>query len=135
MYFYLPFYWSIQLDESTDITNCAHLMPYVRFFNIVSLQEEFLFCRSLPDCFEALNAFIQETHIIWGHCREICADGAGCHSSMMKQVKVVAVWKHCITHGKALVTKKMPEELQAFPVEAVNFINLIKSGAITACAF
>lgn len=74
-------------------------------------------------------------HIIWGHCCEICADGAGCHCSMMKQVKVVAVWKHCITHGKALVTKKMPEELQAFPVEAVNFVNLIKSGAITSCAF
>lgn len=107
-------------------------MLYVRFLNNVSLQEEFLFCRSLPDGFEALNAFIQETHIIWGHCCEICADCAGCHCSMMTQVQVVAVW-HWITHGKALVTKKMPEELQAFPVEAVHFVNLIKSGAITAC--
>ncbi|XP_073337223.1 zinc finger BED domain-containing protein 5-like [Pagrus major] len=42
-----PFF-SIQLDESTDVANCAQLMVYVRFIKELSAQEEFLFCHPLP---------------------------------------------------------------------------------------
>lgn len=60
---------SIQLDKSTDVTNCAQLMVYVRYTKELSVQEEFLFCHSLParttaeEILKALNDFIQESHI------------------------------------------------------------------------
>ena len=38
-----PFF-SIQLDESTDVANCAQLMVYVCFIKELGVQEEFLFC-------------------------------------------------------------------------------------------
>ena len=40
-------YFSIQIDESTDVANCAQLMTYVRYIREVNVQEEFLFCHFL----------------------------------------------------------------------------------------
>lgn len=42
-----PFF-SIQLDKSTDVANCAQLMLYVCYIKELSVQEEFLFCHRLP---------------------------------------------------------------------------------------
>ncbi|XP_022597516.1 zinc finger BED domain-containing protein 5-like [Seriola dumerili] len=140
-----PFF-SIQLDESTDVANCAQLMVYVRFIKELSAQEEFLFCHPLmarttaAEIFRALNDFIQEHHIDWSRCCGICTDGAramtGRHSSLVKQVQAVAsaaVWSHCIIHRQALATKRMPKELRMVLDEAVKTVNLIKSRAMNAC--
>ena len=75
-----PFF-SIQLDESTDVANCAQLMVYVRYIEELSVQDEFLFCHPLPtrttaeEIFKALNEFMQESHIDWSRCCGICTDG------------------------------------------------------------
>jgi hypothetical protein len=37
-------YFSLQLDESTDVANMAVLMVYVRFEHEGDLKEEFFFC-------------------------------------------------------------------------------------------
>nr|XP_033506785.1 zinc finger BED domain-containing protein 5-like [Epinephelus lanceolatus] len=142
-----PFF-SIQLDESTDVANCAQLMVYVRFIKELSVQEEFLFCHPLParttaaEIFKALNDFIQEHHIDWSRCCGICTDGAramtGRHSGLVKQVQAVApaaVWSHCIIHRQALATKRMPKELRTVLDEAVKIVNLIKSRAMNARLF
>lgn len=42
-------YFAIQLDESTDITNFAQLMTYVRYEHEQAVEEEFLFCESLAE--------------------------------------------------------------------------------------
>ncbi|XP_060780911.1 zinc finger BED domain-containing protein 5-like [Neoarius graeffei] len=140
--------FSIQLDESTDVANCAQLMVYVRYIKELSVEEEFLFCYPLPtrttagEIFKALNDFMQENRIDWSRCCGICTDGAramtGRHSGLVKQVQAVApavVWKHCIIHRQALVTKKMPKELRAVLDEAVKIVNLIKSRAMNARLF
>ncbi|KAF7643440.1 hypothetical protein LDENG_00239380 [Lucifuga dentata] len=142
-----PFF-SIQLDESTDVANCAQLMVYVRYIKELSIQDELFFCHSLParttaeEIFKALNDFIQENHIDWGRCCGICTDGAramtGHHSGLVKQVQSVApaaVWIHCIIHHQALATKKMPKELHAVLDKAVKIVNLIKSRAMNARLF
>ncbi|KAM3835905.1 zinc finger BED domain-containing protein 5-like [Diretmus argenteus] len=141
-------FFSIQLDESTDVANCAQLMVYVRFIKELSVQEKFLFCHPLParttaaELFKALNDFIQENHIDWSRCFGICTDGAramtGRHSGLVKQVQAVApaaVWSHCIIHRQALATKRMPKELRAVLDEAVKIVNLIKSRALNARLF
>lgn len=39
--------FSLQLDESTDLSDDAQLMTYVRYQGQEDIQEELLFCRSL----------------------------------------------------------------------------------------
>ena len=41
-----PFF-SIQLDESTDVAQCSQLMVFARYVHRDSVEEEFLFCRAL----------------------------------------------------------------------------------------
>lgn len=41
-------YFAIQFDESTDVTNFAQLMAYIRFERESVIEEEFLFCEPLP---------------------------------------------------------------------------------------
>ncbi|XP_053170201.1 zinc finger BED domain-containing protein 5-like [Scomber japonicus] len=139
-----PFF-SIQLDESTDVANCAQLMVYVRFIKELSVQEEFLFCHPLPaHTTAALNNFVQENHVYWSRCCGICTDASGAramtgrHSGLVKQVQAVApaaVWSHCIIHRQALATKRMPKELRTVLDEAIKIVNLIKSRALNARLF
>ena len=41
--------FAIQLDESTDITNLAQLLVYVRYIYKSNVHEDLLFCRPLND--------------------------------------------------------------------------------------
>lgn len=41
-------FFSLQLDESTDIGNEANLLCFVRYIYAGGVHDEFLFCRSLP---------------------------------------------------------------------------------------
>jgi len=38
---------SLQIDESTDVSDDAQLLVYVRYLGENNLQEEFIFCRAL----------------------------------------------------------------------------------------
>jgi hypothetical protein len=40
-------YYSIQLYESTDVSNTAHLLTFIRFEDENSVEEELLFCEPL----------------------------------------------------------------------------------------
>jgi hypothetical protein len=40
-------YYSIQLDESTNFSNIAHLLTFIRFEGEESVKEELLFCETL----------------------------------------------------------------------------------------
>ena len=40
-------YFSIQLDESTDVSACSQLMVFCRYFTYINIKEEFLFCSAL----------------------------------------------------------------------------------------
>ena len=57
-----PFF-SIQLDESTDVSNAALLLVFVRYSWGGTLQEDMLFCGDLPnrttahECFRCLDEF------------------------------------------------------------------------------
>jgi hypothetical protein len=59
-------YYSIQLDESTDVSNMDHLLIFIRFEDEESMKEELLFCEPLfgrttsNDIFKKLDQFMKD---------------------------------------------------------------------------
>ena len=57
---------SIQLDESTDITNMAYLLTYIRYIYNNDIHEDLLFCKPLHgrttgiDIFQKVDEFFTE---------------------------------------------------------------------------
>ena len=76
-----PFF-TIQLDESTDVTNFPQLLVYVRYVYDFEMIEDFLFCKPLEgrttsvEIFKVLNDFIEQNGISWEKCVGVCSDGA-----------------------------------------------------------
>ncbi|KAJ4935391.1 hypothetical protein JOQ06_016927, partial [Pogonophryne albipinna] len=90
-------YYSIQLDETTDVADLANLMVYVRYKHDGAAQEDFLFCQPLETrttaehIFQLLDAFVQENGLEWKKCVGVCTDGAramtGRHSGVAARIK------------------------------------------------
>ena len=74
--------FSLQLDESTDVSSCSQLLVYVRYVHEKKFKEEFLLCRELEtttkaqDVSELINRFFQENNIEWKNLCGVCTDGA-----------------------------------------------------------
>lgn len=141
-------YFAIQLDESTDISNLAQLLTYVRYVHSKKVYEEFLFCRALTirttgeDIFQMVDGFIKENKLDWTKCVGICTDGAramtGRFSGLVKRIQDVAPeakWTHCGIHREALACKKIPACLDSTLKNAVKIVNLIKARATNSRIF
>jgi hypothetical protein len=69
------------LDKSTDISNEAKLVSFVRVKDKAEIVEHILFCKSLKGnatgrvVFEVINYFFNEQKIMWQWCEDICTDG------------------------------------------------------------
>ncbi|XP_035229526.1 zinc finger BED domain-containing protein 5-like [Stegodyphus dumicola] len=74
--------FSIQLDETTDITKLAQLLVYVRYVYKESVEEELLFCRPMEDhttgkdIYCKVDEFLKAEGLEWKNCCGICTDGA-----------------------------------------------------------
>ena len=94
-----PFY-SIQLNESTDVNNKALLLCFVRVECEGELQEELLCSLNLPDrptsfeIFKALGTYFLEQQLNKKNCIGICTDGAanmtGHRAGVVAKVKNVS---------------------------------------------
>ena len=66
--------YAIQLDESTDISNDAQLLTYVRYVFNGQFQENMLFCKTLPtnttsaEIYSVINEFFGANNINWENC-------------------------------------------------------------------
>lgn len=141
-------WFSIQLDKSTDVSQKAILLCYVRFidFQTSELCEDLLCCCELPshttgsEVFKRLNEYIQKIQLNWENCVSVCTDGAasmtGKYSGVVSRIKNVAnlhfVHIHCIIHRQHLVAKKMSPDLNEVLTEAVKIINFIKCNALNS---
>nr|XP_039252531.1 zinc finger MYM-type protein 6-like [Styela clava] len=133
--------FSIQLDESTDLSNCAILLCFVRYKGITDFKEELLCCISLSgrttkaEIFRFLDAYITAKGIDWGIGVGVCTNGAtsmtGCRSEMVTKIKEVAhekmLYTHCIIHREHLASKKPSPELKNVMNNAVKIVNAIKT--------
>ena len=61
--------FAIQLDESTDISGEVQLLAYIRYATADNIEENILFCKSLPGkttreaIFDCLNTFFQKKYL------------------------------------------------------------------------
>uniref|UniRef100_A0A8C7ZJR2 Uncharacterized protein n=1 Tax=Oryzias sinensis TaxID=183150 RepID=A0A8C7ZJR2_9TELE len=142
-----PFF-SLQLDESTDVTNAVLLLVFVRYRWDSSLQEDILFCGELPtrataeECFRCMDNYFTENGLDWQNCVGVCSDGAasmtGRHRGVIKQILDLAPeakWTHCFLHRENLAAKKMSPEFHEVMDVTVKTINFIKSNAVNSRCF
>ncbi|XP_068246495.1 SCAN domain-containing protein 3-like [Palaemon carinicauda] len=134
-------HFSLQLDESTDVSDDAQLMTYVRYQGPEDMEEEFLFCRPLQTRTTGKNLFMKvvpsfkEEGLLWRQCYSVCCDGApvmlGARQGFIARVKqenpsVVVV--HCLLHQNTLnyswVRNPLHIEAEDLPDEIANISKL-----------
>lgn len=141
-----PFPFSMQLDESTDVSQCSQLLVFVRYVQheTRSIKEEFLFCNSLlgttkaSDVFEMIKSFFTEQNVDWKtKLGSICTDGApamlgntsGFATLVKKEIPQVII-THCFLHRQALASRTLPTFLKEVMSTCVKIINFIRSRAL-----
>lgn len=141
-------HFALQFDESTDVSNCAQFVVFVRFEADESIMEEVLFCKALPantsgQCL--YDMFIESTcdyDIDWKKCIAICSDGAqamtGKNSGLVAKLKSIMPnisWTHCFIHRQALAAKIVPSDLNDVLKEVIKIVNSIKGKALQTRLF
>lgn len=111
--------FSIQLDESTDVSSCAQLLVFVRYVHAGAIKEEFLFCSPLEttskgsDILAKVNTFFETNGLSWDNVCGSCTDGApamlGSKSGFQASIKKLnprIKGIHCMIHRQALAFPK-----------------------------
>lgn len=142
-----PFF-SLQCDETTDISKHAQVLFYCRFIEGKQFFEEILFSKSLEtttkavDIFSALDTFLAGNDLPWEKIIGICTDGAqamtGCRSGFIELAKKKTpkiIGSHCIIHRQALACQTLPESLNVALNIAIKIVNHVKSGALNTRLF
>ena len=141
--------FSIQLDESTDVANCAQLIVYIRFFSNAGIMENILACRSLEgrttgkDIFNTLNELIvTECGFSWDWCVSVSTDGAAAMTgkkvglvSLIREQNPAISFNHCMIHRQALVSKNLSDSLKEALTISVEAVNFIKARALNSRLF
>lgn len=133
-------FFSVQFDESTDVTNFAQFLCFVRYECDGSIKENILFCKSIPGratgqgLFEVFIESTKNEKLDWKKCIAVCSDDAkaitGKNGGLIVKLKEIMPhmeWTHCFLHRHALAAKKMPDNLKNVLSEAVKIVNYIKS--------
>ncbi|XP_032869060.1 protein FAM200A-like [Amblyraja radiata] len=136
--------FSLQLDESTDVSGNAQLVAFVRYVDT----DDILFCKSLKgkttgeDIFDVVNATFCENGLCWKSCSSICTDAAasmtGSAKGLIARIKKEnpdVMWTHCVIHREALASKKMSPVLHDVLNSSIKVINFIKSRPLNARLF
>jgi hypothetical protein len=137
--------FSIQLDESTDVTHLAHLLVYVRNVYNDDIKTEFLLCKPLEttttarDIFKVVSNVFEEHGIEWKNVCAVCTDGSpamlGCRSEFQALIKTVtpnATGTHCVIHRQLLAAKTLPSGLKQIMSLVIQAVNFIKSSALSS---
>ncbi|XP_055487049.1 zinc finger MYM-type protein 6-like [Leucoraja erinacea] len=140
--------FSLQLDESTDVSGNAQLVAFLRYVDTDDIYEHILFCKSLKgkttgeDIFDVVNAAFCENDLRWKSCSSICTDAAasmtGSAKGLIAHIKKEnpdVMWTHCVIHREALASKKMSPVLHDILNSSIKVINVIKSRPLNARLF
>lgn len=99
--------FSLQLDESTDISGHAQLLANVRYVDGDSIRETFLFCKSMPDktmgeeIYPVRTKYLEQGGLNWKNCHSLCTDRATSMTGSTKGfISRVRAQKHtCESHS------------------------------------
>lgn len=84
--------FALQIDESTDISNHAQLIAFIRVIDEDAIINQFLCCKQLPtttkgqDIFDTITICLKKYGVSWDLYVGICTDGA---PSMVGSVKIL----------------------------------------------
>ena len=140
--------FSIQLDESTDISNVSHLMVFVRRGSVTGIKEAILFCSPLEsttraaDILQKVDDYFKKWDLKWENLCSVCTDRApamiGARSGFAKKVKELALGAtsvHCMIHRQALASRTLPSDLQSALDVAIKMVNFVKKSALSTRLF
>ena len=141
-------YFSIQLDEATDVSSLSQLMVFCRYIFENQFKEELLFSSALEtttkatDILELVQMFFDDNQLEWKNVLGMTTDGApamlGCKSGLQTKVKELAphiVNVHCFIHRQALACKTLPDNLKMVFQKVIKLVNHIKSSALNTRLF
>lgn len=135
--------FSLQLDESTDVSSCSQLLVYVRYLKDESIRQEFLFCKPLEmrtravDVFNKVQGFFEEHDLDLTKIGAICTDGAPAmlgrksgFAALVKEIIPDLEVHHCFIHRQSLAAKTLPTNLNSVLQSVVKAVNYIRSRAL-----
>ena len=138
----------MQLDESTDVTNCSQLLVYVRFTENDIVKTELLMSKEVSgttkgkDTFNIVDEFFKKNDLEWSKLVGCTTDGApamlGRKSGFQSYVKAVLhkiIFTHCFIHRFALCAKVLPPELLSCLQQIVKIVNFVKTSALNTRIF
>ncbi|XP_051782582.1 zinc finger BED domain-containing protein 5-like, partial [Erpetoichthys calabaricus] len=140
-------YYTLQLDESTDVQGLSQLLVFVRYIWQNDAHEDILFCKPISrgtaeEIFNVIDSYIKEKGLQWKNCFGICTDDAwamcGKNSSVVTRVlkqSPCALWTHCSLHREALVSKALPNDFKTVLNTAVKIVNYMKTKPLQARLF
>ncbi|KAL4107274.1 hypothetical protein QTP88_017647 [Uroleucon formosanum] len=118
--------FTLQLDESTDVTGKPQVMTFLRFICDNELIEQFLFCKDLPETTK------NKTFLIW---LPIILPLPIYHGSVFKKENPDIIFTHCFIHREALVAKSLMPELNEVLQTVAKMVNFIKSKPLKSRLF
>lgn len=111
-------FFSLQLDESTDVTNIAQLLAFTWLDYHDDTIEEFLFCKPLTsnataeNIFNIVDGYLSEIGLPWSKCVGLCTYGAQAMygklnglAARIKQVAPECKITHYVIYREALASK------------------------------
>ena len=131
--------FAMQLDESTDVTNCGQLLVYVRFTENDTIKTELLMSKEVSgitkgkNIFNIVDEFFKKNDLEWSKLIGCTTEGApamlGRKSGFQSYVKAISpeiIFTHCFTHRFALCVKVLPPELLSCLQQIVKIVNFVK---------
>ena len=141
-------FFSIQLDETTDVANLSQLCVYVRYVHEKHSEDKFCSANLLTQLqkqkiyLTKLTVFFRTHDLRWEHAIGVCTDGApamlGCRSgfqTLVKEKSPNVIGTHCILHRQALMVKTMPDKLSCVLTTVIKAVNFIKANALNSRLF
>uniref|UniRef100_UPI00358F06DC protein FAM200C-like n=1 Tax=Myxine glutinosa TaxID=7769 RepID=UPI00358F06DC len=130
---------NLQVDETTDVSNCCQLLGVVRYIKDKEVEENFLFCQSLKattqavDVLNMIKEFFTKHQLNLNMIGSICTDGApvmlgnrsGFAALIRKEIPDVKI-THCFLQRHALVAKALPPNLRKTLDVCVKIVNMIR---------
>ena len=139
--------FAIQLDESTDVTNCAQLLIFVRYVGKEGVKE-FLMNAALEattkgdDIFQMVNSFFKQHGLKWENLRGCTMDGAPVMLGRKSGFRVCVIevaphvkFLHCMIHRFALSCKVLPAKFFDVLSLVIKMVNNVKGSALNSRLF
>lgn len=109
--------FSIQLDETIDVSKKPQLMVCVQYAGLTDIQEDILFCKPIStntrgeNIFHMVDSFFKEEGLNWNQCFSTYIDGAAAMTARVKQMNPQIVSIHSLLHRQNLASKQLSPEL------------------------